>query len=301
MIRSWARYVAAAYPPRLHVPVMLLWSAGLTALYADTDPRVARWRPGAGLALTAATLVVDMLLLRALDDLRDHAFDREHHPERPLPAGLLSERQLRALIAVGVALVLAANAWRGTAVLILAAHLGYTVTAVAVDRLAGRPRRDAVMAQLAVNLPIQPLLSLYVYAAFLRDAHLGPRPGGVADVLVVSLAALCLEFGRKASRRTRPGGRTYSTVLGPLGTSTAAVACAFAAAAIALAGLRPWQGGTGAIAWGWLVVLPTALPTAAAVRFAAGAVRWPVAPTLLYLPALYLSFVTAVLLAKGMS
>lgn len=301
MIRAWARYIAAAYPPRLHVPVMLLWGAGLTALYAGTDGRVARWRPDGGLALTAVTLVVDMLVLRALDDLRDHEFDREHHPGRPLPSGLVRERQLWVLIAVGIGLVLAMNAGRGIALVLLAAHLGYTVAIVVLERETGMPHRDAVLAQLGVNLPVQPLVSLYVYAAFLRAQHLTPSAAGYLDVLAVSLAALCLEFGRKASRRSRPGERTYSTVLGPSGVSSAAAACAVAAALIVVAGLRPWQAGSAAAPWGWLVLLPAVLPAAAAVRFAAGAVRWPAVPTLAYLPALYLSFLSTTLLAKGVS
>jgi hypothetical protein len=86
------------------------------------------------------------------------------------------------------------------------------------------------------------------------------------------------------------------TVLGPSGTSFAALAAAVAATVIVLAALAPWHPGGG---WGWLVLAPLALPALAVARFAAGAVRWPAAPTLAYIPAMYTSFLVVGWLTKG--
>jgi hypothetical protein len=150
-----------------------------------------------------------------------------------------------------------------------------------------------------VSLPIQPLLSLYVYASFLRAEQQGPNLAGLLAVVAVTLGGLCLELGRKTTRTPRPGERTYATALGPHGTSTAALAAAAAATAIVLLTLRPWQPGAAGYGWGWLVLVPLALPAAAAARFATGTARWPVAPTLAYVPVMYASFLAVGWLTKG--
>jgi hypothetical protein len=69
------------------------------------------------------------------------------------------------------------------------------------------------------------------------------------------------------------------------------------ATAIVLAILKPWH--SGPAGYGWLVLVPLVLPVIAARRFAAGAMRWPVPPTLCYVPAMYTAFLTVALLAKG--
>jgi 4-hydroxybenzoate polyprenyltransferase len=296
VIRRWGRYVLAAYPPAFHVPFMALWAFGLTGLFAAASG--APGRPvGAGAFLTAGTLVLDMLLLRALDDFRDHDHDRRHHPERPLPSGVVGERDVLVLVATGIAVLLLLNAGRGAVLVILTGQLGYAVAVIAVDRRLGWPGERPVL-HLAVNLPIQALLSLYVYAGFLRAAGRAPDAAGVLAVVAVTLAALCLELGRKTVRGTPPE-RTYVTVWGAPATSATALAAAGGATAIVLVLLRPWHGGAGAYGWGWLVVLPLVLPAVAAVRFAGGAHRWPPTPTRAYLPALFASLLVVGWLATG--
>ncbi|WP_329108933.1 hypothetical protein OG792_09795 [Micromonospora sp. NBC_01699] len=301
MIGRWGRYVVAAYKPTFHLPFMIFWAVGLTALFACVTGGVQRWRPDLGLALTAGTLVIDMLLLRALDDIRDQDYDREHNPGRPLPSGVVSERDLVALVGSGIALLLLLNAGREVVLLALAGQLGYAVLVIALDRYAGWPPGDRLVLHLAVNLPIQTLLSLYVYAAFLRAEQQRVSVVGLMAVVAVTFGALCLEFGRKATRRPRPGERTYATVFGPSVTSAAAFASAAIATAIVLVALRPWQPDAAGYGWGWLVLAPLALPAVAAVRFASGATRWPVAPTLAYIPVMYASFLAVGWLTKGAS
>ena len=296
MIRRWGRYVGAAYRPSIQLPYTVSWAVGLTALFACVTGAVARWRPDAELLVTAVTLVVTMLLIRALDDVRDLDYDRRVNPGRPLPSGMVRERDLVTMVAAGSALLLLLNAGRGAALVMLAVQMGYTATVVALERLAGWPHRDRLGLQLAVNLPILTLLSLYVYAGFLRAQHLGPSLAGLAAVVSVTTGALCLELGRKATRRPWPGERTYVTVLGPSGTSLAALAAAVTATAVVLAALAPWRPGSG---WGWLVLAPLALPALAVARFAAGASHWPVALTVAYTPAVYTSFLVVGALTKG--
>jgi hypothetical protein len=296
MIQRLARFVGAAYRPSIMVPYMVSWAVGLTALFACVTGAVHRWRPDGALLITMVTLVVDMMLMRALDDIRDLDYDREYNPGRPLPSGMVRERDLLTMVGVGAALLLLLNAGRGVVVVMLAVQLAYAATVIALDRVARWPNPDRLALPLVVNLPIQTLLSLYVYAGFLRAENLKPSVAGLLAVLAVTIAALCMEFGRKATRRPRPGERTYVTVLGPSGTSLAALASAVVATGIVLATLAPWNTGAG---WGWLVLAPLAIPALAVVKFAAGAVRWPLGLTLGYIPVMYGSFLAVGWLSKG--
>jgi 4-hydroxybenzoate polyprenyltransferase len=299
MIRRWGRYVTVAYPLRVQLPVMLSWAVGLTALFAAASHTIDHWRPDGESAVTAVTLVIDMLLLRALDDLRDHAYDLTHNPSRPLPSGLVSPRDLEALVAVGAVALLLLNAGRGPVFIALLVQLCYGIGVMTVDRLAGWPPADRLWLGLALNLPIQTLLSLYVYVGFLRAERQQPDLVGLLILVAATLCGLCLELGRKTTRHPRPGERTYVTVLGPAMTSTAAMAAATAAAAIVLVILRPWHDDSPVHAWGWLVVLPLALPAVAALRFSAGTPRWPGPLLRSYLPAVYISFLAIGWLTKG--
>jgi hypothetical protein len=299
VISRWGRYVRLAYPPRIQLPFMVSWAIGLTALFACVTGSVARWRPDVALLITTATMVLDMLLLRALDDIRDHDYDRQHNPARPLPSGVVSEGDLISLITLGAIVLLLLNAARGVVLLALIGQLSYTMVVIALDRLLGWPSGDRLGLHLAVNLPIQPLLSLYVYAGFLRSEHQRPSLAGALAILAVTFGGLCLELGRKATRRPRPGERTYATVLGPAGTSTTALAAATAAAVIVLAILQPWRAGSSGYGWGWLVLVPVALPATAAAQFAGGVVRWPVNLVRNYIPTMYVSFLVIGWLTKG--
>jgi hypothetical protein len=296
MTRRLVRYVAASYPLRVYLPYMLLWAVGLTVLLAYLTGVIARWRPDPWLAVTGITLVVDMLMLRALDDIRDHDYDRTYNPTRPLPAGRVRERDLVVLVAAGTVAVLLLNAGRWIALAALVVHLGYAFAVIAVDRWLGWPPGRRVFLHLAVNLPIQVLLSVYVYAGFLSST--GQRPGwsGLVAIAAATLAAACLELGRKATRTPRPGEHTYAVVIGPSVTSAVALGCALAGAAVVLAALRPWTSGDHA--WGWLVLLPPLIPGLCALRFARGATHWPALPTIAFVPVTYAAFLVAGWLAK---
>ncbi|WP_031164761.1 hypothetical protein [Streptosporangium roseum] len=299
MIGRLGGYIVRAYPPAFYVPFMLSWAVGLTALFVSVDSRVTAWRPGAELLVTSVTLVVDMLLLRALDDLRDRDYDLEHNPGRALPSGAVRVTDLLALVGAGAVALLALNAWRGGALLVLVAHLGYAAVVILIDQLFGWPKGERLLLSLAVNLPIQPLLSLYVYAGFLREHDLTPSREGIAAVAAVTLSGLCLEFGRKVTRHPGKGERTYVTALGTPGTTVVAVSLAAAAALAVLAILRPWNPDSAVHGWGWIVVVPAVLPATAAYLFSRGRPRWPALPTLAYLPAAYCSFIAVGWLTKG--
>ncbi|HZN76088.1 MAG TPA: hypothetical protein VFC00_31035 [Micromonosporaceae bacterium] len=279
--RLW-RYVLRSYPPAFYVPFALCWSLGVTALFVLADPRV-RWQAG-GAAVAAVTFAVDLLLLRAIDDLRDLDYDRVHNPDRPLAAGMVRERDLVVLLVGGTALLLALNAGHGTAAAVLALQLGYAALLILLDRRWGWPPGQALILNAAVALPVQVLSNLYLYAVVLDDAGLRPSWRAALPVLVAVIAFLHLEVGRKVTRRSRPGERTYAARYGANPTALVGVAAALASVALALIVLRPWAAHADAGAWGWLVLAPLAFIAVGGYRFwLAGAVRWPLLAAALFL------------------
>jgi hypothetical protein len=269
-------YVAGSYPLKAYLPLALAWTVGSAAAGALADHRIGRWTPDAGTVVSALTMVVGLLLMRALDDIRDHEYDRRLNPDRPLARGAVSARDLRVMIAVGAVLVLALNAWRWPVLCVVAGQLGYACLVIWVDRRWGWPAERATVTAFFVNLPVQLLINAFLYAGVLYSAGLAPSWPGTVGIAVATLAFLHLEFARKTTRRPRPGETTYVTVLGTAGTAALAVACAVGAVALMVV-----------VAWQTVVLIVLlAFPVVAAVRFRR-LERWPYRPAALFLLAFH--------------
>ncbi|MEV6974014.1 hypothetical protein [Kitasatospora sp. NPDC093806] len=282
-------FVRGSYPLPLSPVFAAAWATGATGLFAAADPRVQHWRPGWGTLVAVLTVVVDLLLLRIADDLRDLPYDRRHHPTRPLASGAVTPRDLTVLATVGALAVLALNAGDRPAQLLLAAQLAYTAALVGSELGLGWPRGDAVVTGVLLSSPVQVLLNLYLYARFLADTGLSPDRHALAVLAAVTLAATHHELARKLVRAPGPHERSYVRVFGLSATTAATCGFAVANGAVALAALSPWEGG--ARAWGWSALLPLLLVAAAGRTFVrTAAPRWPAYATVGYLPAVFLCY-----------
>ncbi|MGX7825966.1 hypothetical protein ACTG9Q_12810 [Actinokineospora sp. 24-640] len=211
---------------------------------------------------------MNLLLMRAVDDIRDLDYDRERNPDRPLARGDVSTQDLAVLLAVGSAVVLAANAWRPAVMAVLAAQLGYVAVMVTAERRTGWPSGDALFVNFALSLPVQLLLNAFLYAGLLHSLGLGPSWSGAVGVVVATVLFAHFEFARKTIRQPGPGERTYVRAIGVRGTAAAAIGCAVVAIALLAAAARPWSPAA------LVVVLPLVIPAVAALRFRR-LPRWP--------------------------
>jgi 4-hydroxybenzoate polyprenyltransferase len=163
----------------------------------------------------ATTLVVAaaFLQLRILDEIRDAAIDAVGHPERPLPSGLVTEPELRAL-AVALALVgVVLTVPFGVAELAACSLALITIWALGH----GLPRRLALrhgmLGEALLHSVIVPELLLVAWTSVADlDAW---APLGAALLLAWG-AGLTIELARKTVRpgEERPGVLTYSRELG---------------------------------------------------------------------------------------
>ncbi|MEU4221425.1 hypothetical protein [Actinoplanes sp. NPDC026623] len=279
MTRRWARFVAGSYPPLPSVLFAVAWACGVTGLFAAVDPRATHWRPDAGTAVAALTLAVDLLLMRALDDIRDLGYDRRFNPGRPLAAGAVRTRDLLILYAVGSAGLLVLNAGAPAALAVLAAQLGYGALVVAVHLRLRWPSGDDLMLSLLVSFPAQLLLHLYLYAGYLHGTGLAASRDASIAIVIVVLASVHLELAKKITRAPEPGERTYVDVLGLAGTTAVALIAPAVSTALLLVSVRRPVG-----AWSLLAVVPLVPIVLSGWRFlAAAAPRWPAAAPALYL------------------
>ncbi|MER6302926.1 hypothetical protein ABT247_25695 [Kitasatospora sp. NPDC001539] len=286
-------FVRGSFPLPFSLVFALAWAFGATGLFAAADGRAAHWRPGWGTVVAALTVLVDLLLLRAADDLRDLPYDRRHNPARPLARGAVLPPDLHLLATAGAALLLLLNAGNQAALLLLAAQLTYTTLLVGAELRFGWPRGDAVITGVLLSSPVQILLNLYLYAVFLHDTGLDTgslRQAGrhvLPPLLVIMLAATHHELARKIVRDPGPRERTYVRVFGLRATVVLALVFAAGSAGASLAVLRPWAAGAAGW-WGWLGLLPAVLAVSAARSFTrAAAARWPGAAVAGYLPAVF--------------
>ncbi|WP_159394424.1 UbiA family prenyltransferase [Streptomyces sp. NRRL S-495] len=276
MIRRWARYVAGSYPPLPSVLFAWAWAYGVTGLFAAVQPHSPPWRPGLGAANAAVTLTVMLLMMRAMDDIRDLEYDRRHNPNRPLASGAVTVRDLLVLCVVGTVLVLALNAGNPVALAMVAGQLAYCALVLTVDQRWHWPSGDKLLLSLAVSYPAPLLLHLYLYARYLNTTSLDPGRHGVLAVGIVVLASVHLELAKKITRRRRPGERSYVDVFGLSGTIGIALVAPVLSAALLITGART----TPALVP--LAVLPLVLPALAGWQFwRKRTPRWsPVAPGL---------------------
>jgi hypothetical protein len=285
------RYIRGSYPPAFYLPYALLWSLGMTAAFAVTDPRMAGWHMDGGTLLTALTFCITLLLVRGADDIRDLDYDREYNPGRPLARGDVRVADLLVLMCGCAAAGIALNVGRGGALVMLVVLLGYVALLLVLDRKLRWPSGDDVVLSALVSFPIQILLNLYIYAGVLRQHALGPSLHVLPPLLIALTAFLHLEYARKITRTPREGERSYVTRYGPERTAVVAVTAAVVSAVIGLVLTRPWAAGAGGSAWGWVLLVPLVFPACGAYTFwRARANRWPVLAAAMFLLVSFLAY-----------
>jgi 4-hydroxybenzoate polyprenyltransferase len=192
---------------------------------------VAAGQAGAGLAagteleLTAAAVIAAIAVtlgffqLRILDELADERDDRIGRPDRPLPRGLVTRREL-----LGVAIVAAAVGTAAAAILGAAVLLGYglalgQIWGLKVPAIQQALRRGGVLVNAIGHSLIVPSMLAVAWASTGPAPSTGQAPstGALVATLVLGWGAgLALEIGRKtvAGPEERAGVETYSAAIG---------------------------------------------------------------------------------------
>ncbi|MEU6548859.1 hypothetical protein ABZ915_01025 [Streptomyces sp. NPDC046915] len=283
------RFVSLRFRPHIYVTYGLLWVLALESS-AVTATGTA-WQPSGATWVRVVSVVLALLFLRMLDEWKDLAYDRVHHPDRPLVTGAITVAELRGAMAAITLVVTALNtACSTTAALLLLAALGYGLLLTALERLSPAVR-DRQLLDLAVTYPVQVLLGAYVYGSLVAAGSVTADWRGAALLALSACVFLHFEFARKTAWEATPGARLYSAGLGP--RRSAAVTAGFAAGAVGCQ--VPLFAPDGPL--GLLPCLAVALPAWGTRRFlSAGRGTWPLPAAMGFVVVTYLSLVVRAVL-----
>jgi 4-hydroxybenzoate polyprenyltransferase len=234
----WVVYQRERFPLVAHAPLVAAFSVSavsFSALLRDPHARPA-WRS----ALVAfATALLSFVQLRIADEFKDADEDARHRPYRPVPRGLVTLGELRA---VGVAAAMAQGAlalWLDPALLAILLAVWAYLALMAREFFVRRWLRAHPIAYMATHMLIVPLVDFYATACDWRVAGAGVPPSSLLWFLTVSLCnGFVIEIGRKirAPEDEERGVETYSALWGrqvAAGAWLAALAAAALFAAVA--------------------------------------------------------------------
>lgn len=279
-----ARSVLRMSRPHVHATYATLWVLALESSAVTLGGRP--WRPTGATWVRVASVVLALLFLRMLDDQKDLAHDRVHHPDRPLVTGAVTAAELRGAMAVLTAVVAGLNAALSpAAVLLILSALCYATSLAALERLSAAVR-DRQLLNLAVSYPVQVLLGVYVYGSSAAAGTVSPDWRGAVLLALSACVFLHFEFARKTAWQAPPGARLYSAGLGPRRSAAVTAACAAGAAVCQLV-LFPPDG-----AAGLLPCLTAALPAWGLRRFLRGRRGpWPLSTATAFVVVTYLAMI----------
>lgn len=266
--RLWT-YQAERFPLLKHGALIAAFGASAVCLSA-----LLRGSEGVEpLAIVTACLVLFgfFLQLRIADEHKDNADDTRFRPERPVPRGLVTLAELRAVAIVAAAAQIALTVlldWRllGFLFLVWAWMAVMTKEFFAPGFLKARP-----VLYMVSHMAVMPLIDLYATACDWLPAGAkveGPFAPALGAFLLLSLTnGVALEVARKCwgPEQERDGVETYSRLWGP---SRAGLVCAAAMmAGLALSAFVHVQSGA-ALAFLVGLLLVTAIAVYAAIDYA---------------------------------
>jgi hypothetical protein len=215
-----SHFVVNRYPPVLASVYALAFGVGGIGLFAALAGERIPASAIPMLGIVAVTLFADLLIMRVLDDVRDSGYDRIANPQRPVASGAVALRDLSTLCALCVTVIVVANLSFPSGLVVLVVQLLYTGALMAVGQRFPATRGDNLVLNLLVGFPVQLLLYVYLLAAFAKIRADAPTPvvGGLG-ILILTLCAGQVEFGKKLVRRPATGERSYVNSIGYHATS----------------------------------------------------------------------------------
>lgn len=214
MIKRWWIYLSEMYPPFLRLVFATVFFFGpyfsLQALSGDRPMRVDL------LACTGVlTIFFFLLFLRISDEFKDYELDCRLFPERPLPSGRVTKRDLRVLLGMSVGAMLALNLVFGTPTPGFFLLLGFGFLMLKFFFIKERIQKSLLLA-LATHNPS--VLLIHFYTASLLASATG-RPAFTTDFALIAIVFFLPGLAWELSRKVRaPQDEneyvTYSRIFG---------------------------------------------------------------------------------------
>jgi hypothetical protein len=220
-----SHFVLDRYPPVLSSVHALAFGTGGVGLFAALAGKHVGASAIPMLGIVVATIFADLLIMRVLDDIRDRDYDRVANPQRSVAAGAVAVRDLTILTAICVTVIVVANRSFHVGMVIVVGQLLYTAAMMATGQRFPATRGDNLVLNVLLGFPVQLLLYVYLLAAFAEIGGGAPSAivGGLG-ILILTLCAGQVEFGKKLVRRPAAGERSYTNSLGYVITTLLTIA-----------------------------------------------------------------------------
>jgi len=211
--RFWI-YQSERFPLKKTVPLLLVFSAASICVSARlADRPLPEWPAFAAGFVLAMALFFQM---RVCDEFKDAEDDRRYRPDRPIPRGLVSEKEVLSLGVLTIPLAIAAAWFWHPSVLWLLGLVWIWLAAMTVEFGVPTWLKARPVLYLSSHMAIMPLIDLLLTGIEWLPA------GGAASSLWLFLAlsfvnGCVLEIGRKlwAPENEIAGVDTYSALWGP--------------------------------------------------------------------------------------
>lgn len=254
-VRGLIRFVRHRYPPLPYLVWVFLWTCALDGLLGRPARLVDRL--DVSIVSTGLSLFLVSFFMRVVDEIRDFEYDRVHHPERELAAGVVSFSDLFRLLAITAVILLALNAGRPVGAALLAAIMAYSLFLWWLE-VRWRFYRERMFFAIGVAIQLHVMQAIYVWVARPDSTATAPAMSAVVAIASFVLAYLHWEVARKTRWPTAsaPGAKLYSTEVGAVASSSISLGLMTAAVAFLLFLLRPWNQSGASV--DWLVLVPWA-------------------------------------------
>jgi hypothetical protein len=215
------RYLGERFPPLRHGLLIGAFSTSAVCLSALVRAPTALPSP-ASLGVGFGVLFLLFLQLRIADEHKDFEDDRRYRPERAVPRGLISLRELRRLGAAAAIVQLALTASLGAPMLlVLLALIWAWMALMAVEFFAPHWLKARPVLYLLSHMIVMPLFALFAIACERPEGlPAGERAAGITALATFLALAfvngVVLEVARKcwAVESEREGVETYSRLWG---------------------------------------------------------------------------------------
>jgi len=211
--RAWT-YLQERFPLPAHGPLVLAFAGGVACASAAL-----RGADGPGWGAVVVAFIVSLgafFQLRVADEWKDREADRQFRPERPVPRGLVTQRELTtAALAVAVVQAVAA-AWLDVRLLVPLGILWAYGALMTVEFGIGGWLRQRPVATLLTHGLIVPAIDWFSVSADVLGNG-STYPDGIGWLVGVSFfGGSVVEIGRKiwATADERVGVETYSAAWG---------------------------------------------------------------------------------------
>lgn len=264
LARFWA-YQRERFPVAGFVPIIAAFTFS-SAAYSRLARGSSGFIPWSRFGVGALTALVFFFMLRVLDEHKDQKVDLRYRPELPVPRGLVSLGELRAIGGAGLAVVVTLNALIMPALLVPITIVAVWATLMTREFFVRDWLRGHPTAYLLTHMAVMPLIDTYTTGLDWLSVgrHL---PSGLGLFLGVTfMNGMLIEIGRKlrAPDTEREGVDTYTRAWGLRRAPVVWLILLATAASLATLALR--HVGSGALELG-TIGLALLWSARAAVRF----------------------------------